>query len=102
MSTVSYMSEMQMQGMRKQIADLEAQLEKAKKDLKEVISTHPDYGWMEGEQEGPIIMHTPGRGKQLIEKLKDENMKLMREKTNDWTLKHYHELLRDIGSYDGP
>jgi hypothetical protein len=99
MSTVSYMSEMQMQWMRKQIADLEAQLEKAKKDLKEVISTHPDYGWAE---EGPIIMHTPGRGKQLIEKLKNENMELMRQKTNDWTLKHNHELLRDLGRYGGP
>ena len=96
-------SEMQMQGMRKQIADLEAQLEKAKKDLKEVISTHPDYGWWtEGEQEGPFIIHTPGRGKQLIEKLKNENMELMRQKTNDWTLKHNHELLRDLGRYGGP
>jgi hypothetical protein len=96
------MSEMQMQGMRKQIADLEAKLEKANKDLKEVISTHPDYGWMEGEQEGPFIMHRPGRGKQLIEKLKNENMELMRQKTNDWTLKHNHELLRDLGRHGGP
>ena len=96
------MSELQIQIMWKQIAKLNTQLEKAKEDLKEVISTHPDYGWMEGEQEGPIIMHTPGRGKQLIEKLKNENMELMREMKNDWTLKHNHELLRDLGRYGGP
>jgi len=89
------MSEMQNQAYRKQITELEAQLEKAKKDLKEVVSTHPDYGWMEGENEGPFIMHRPGRGKQLIEKLKNENMEIMRKMTNDWTLQHYHELLRD-------
>jgi len=96
------MSQIQIMGMWKQIKELETQLEKANKDLKEVISTHPDYGWMEGEHEGPVIMHTPGRGKQLIEKLKNENAELMRKMTNDWTIKNNHEILMNLGRYGGP
>jgi hypothetical protein len=81
------MAHAQIQRMWTSITDLEILLERTKKDLKDVISTHPDYEWMDGDNGGPVIIQTPGRGKKLIEDLMKENVELRgkMKMQNVWT-----------------